>query len=211
MDNMKTQLDADIQALTADYVEYQKQQYERTQQQGASLLTKYAKDGEWEKFISYALLHWEVLPIAFSFYDDIPDDMKYEFCTGAYTHHGDSVPGVRKAVRNALKYGRPKLPEDIVSADEVVVFRAGEEPIEKAKYRISWTTDINVALFFLNRGRLIGRHASHLYTGKIKPEKIIAYTDDRKEREIMQYRNVYAIQEITGQHMESLAERKVKQ
>ena len=77
---------------------------------------------------------------------------------------------------------------------EITVYRAGEEPIEKAKYRISWTTDINTALFFLND--YIERHAAHLYTGKIKPGKIIAYTNDRDESEVLQYGSVYDIQEL---------------
>ena len=78
------------------------------------------------------------------------------------------------------------------------VYRAGEEPIDKAKFRISWTLSEAVALFFLNEyGK---RHASHLYRGKIRREKVIAYTNTRNEEEIMQYRNVFDIEDITGNY-----------
>ena len=150
--------------------------------------------GKWEQFIELALCRYEIMPLAFSYYAEVPDGMKYNFCTEAYIHHGDSLPAVRKAVREALKYGKPALPDELAGQEEITVYRAGEEPIEKAKYRISWTASKETALFFLNDWS--GRHAAHLYTGKIKPEKIIAYTNAREEKEIMQYRSVYGIQEI---------------
>lgn len=158
-------------------------------------LLELANAGKWKEFVEFALARYETLPDAFMFYDKLPDNLKYYFCTEAYTHHGDSLPIVRKAVRSALKYGKPKLPKKLATADEITVYRAGEEPINLARYRISWTTDKKVALFFLNEYN--GRHASHLYRGKIKPEKIICYTNDRKEKEIMQYNNVYDLEEIT--------------
>lgn len=191
----------DMDALNAgkiDFVEFQRRQYVRTRNELESRLLEHRQKGEWKDFVKMALSRYEVMPLAFSFYDEVPDSMKYKFCTEAYTHHGDSIPAVRKAVRAALKYGKPILPEDMARQEVITVYRAGEEPIEKAKYRISWTTDINTALFFLNT--YTHRHAEHLYTGKIKPDRIIAYTNDRKESEIMQYGNVYDIQEA---HMET--------
>lgn len=190
-------MNADTEALNAgeiDFAEWHRRQYMRQRKRLEPLLMEHRQRGEWDKFTSMALACYEVMPLAFSFYDEVPDSMKYSFCTEAYTHHGDSIPAVRKAVRGALKYGKPTLPENIAGQEEITVYRAGEEPIEKAKYRISWTTDIDTALFFLND--YIGRHAAHLYTGKIKPEKIIAYTNDRNESEIMQYGSVYDIQEL---------------
>lgn len=159
-------------------------------------LLKYRGKSDWQGFIDFALTHRKYLAWAFSFFEEIPDNLKYDFCVDAYTSHGDSVPVVRKAVRNALKYGKPDLPEEFKNAEYIVVYRAGEEPINKAKYRISWTTDKAIALFFLNTYAL--RHATHLYRGKIKPCHVIAYTQDRNESEIMQYNHVYDIEEITA-------------
>ncbi len=196
--DMSESLQKDAEALNAgeiDYIEFQRRQYIRRQEYLTPKLLEHYHRGEWQEFINMTLSCYEVMPIAFKFYNMVPDSMKYSFCTEAYTHHGDSIPAVRKAVRSALKYGRPELPEELKNAQEITVYRAGEELPEKAKYRISWTTDKSVAEFFLNT--YIGRHATHLYKGKIKPEHIICYTNDREENEIMQYGHVYSIEDIT--------------
>lgn len=159
-------------------------------------LLKLRDERKWQDFVDFALFHPECLWFAFNFYNEVPDELKYEFAIHAYSHHGDSIPKVRKAVRSALKYGKPIFPPEIQNAEEITVYRAGEEPIQKAKYRISWTTDINTALFFLNTYNM--RHAQHLYQAKIKPCKVIAYYNDRDESEIMQYGNVYDIVDITA-------------
>ena len=165
------------------------------QRQCVPLLSKYMEQGEWQNFIDLALTHWEVMAIAFQFYSEVPDSLKYQFAIDAYINHGDSIPAVRKAVRNAWKYGKAVLPPEIANEQAITIYRAGEEPIEKAKYRISWTADYKIAEFFLTE--YIGRHATHLYSGKIKTADIIAYCDEREEREIMQYGKVFDIVEIT--------------
>lgn len=161
----------------------------------APQLMEHRSKGEWEKFISLALSIWELMPTAFNYYDEVPDSMKYEFAIRAYIHHGDRIPAVRKAVRSARRYGQPALPDELKSRDTITIYRAGEEPIEKAPYRISWTTEIAIAFFFLSE--YIGKHATHLYKGVIRTKDIIAYTDDRNEREVMQYRKVYDLEDIT--------------
>ena len=40
-------------------------------------------------------------------------------------------------------------------------------------------------------------HANYLYQAQIKTADIIAYVDDREEREVLQYRKVFDIQDIT--------------
>ena len=190
----------DMKALSAGKINLKKFQqniYKRNQEAYTSTLMEYRRRGEWENFIDITLAVCEVMPIAFQYYAEVPDNLKYNFAIDAYMQHGDSVPAVRKAVRGARRYGKPCLPPDMATLDEITVYRAGEEPIDKSKYRISWTTDKDVALFFLND--YIGRHASHLYRAKIKPEKVIAYTNDRNEKEIMQYNGVYDIEDITEQ------------
>ena len=41
------------------------------------------------------------------------------------------------------------------------------------------------------------RHASYVYKGKIRTADIIAYTNERKEQEVMQYNSVFAVEDIT--------------
>lgn len=139
-----------------------------------SLLLDAKASENWEEFITIALTRYEVMAEAFSYYEQIPDNLKYDFAISSYMHHGDRIPAVRKAVRNARKYGAPVLPPDIASKEVITIYRAGEEDITKCKYRISWSTDKDTALFFLNTYG--GRHANYLYKGHIKPADIIAYT-----------------------------------
>lgn len=198
LEEQKAILQADIDDLNAGRItfkEMQQRQYERNKALFTPRLMEYRQRGQWQDFIDLALSVFEVMPLAFSLYDEVPDSMKYQFAIDAYIHHGDSIPAVRKAVRTAGKYGKATLPPEIESEQEITIYRAGEEPIEKAKYRISWTTDYDVADFFLNKYK--GRHATHLYCGKIKTPDIIAYCDARNEKEIMQYGKVFDIEEIT--------------
>ena len=37
----------------------------------------------------------------------------------------------------------------------------------------------------------------HIYQAKIKKDKVLAYTDNRNEKEVIQYRNVFDIVDIT--------------
>lgn len=178
-----------------NFAEFQRRAYMRQKARFMPQLLEYRAAGKWDEFISTALSVFEVMPEAFMFYDEIPDDLKYDFAISAYQHHGDSIPAVRKAVRGAAKYGKADLPAELQAKEVITVYRAGEEDITKCKYRISWTTDRSVAEFFLNT--YIGRHASYLYTAQIRPGDVIAYTDDRNEKEILQYRKVFNIQDIT--------------
>jgi len=181
-------------SMVEEYIREEKRRYRAAQEYWEPILLEHFYNEDWEMFMHIGLTVYQVMPIAFALYDYIPNEYKYDFCTKAYTHHGDSIPAVRKAVRGALKYGKPKLPQEMADAEYITVYRAGEEPIEKAKYRISWSASKEVAEFFLNT--YLGKHAKHLYKGKIKPNKIIAYTNDRSEQEIMQYANVYDIEEM---------------
>lgn len=158
-------------------------------------LMRYRAAGEWQKFIDRALTVYEVMPEAFKHFDEVPDSMKYDFAISAYIHHGDSIPAVRRAVRSCRRYGAPKLPADLRDKEQITVYRAGEEPRGKAAYRLSWTTDRRIAEFFLNE--YVHRHANYLYQAQIKTADIIAYVDDREEREVLQYRKVFDIQDIT--------------
>lgn len=137
------------------------------------------------------------LPLAFaSYYEFIPDEHRYRFLMDLYAHGGDRVPAIRKEVRTASKYGSPVLPEELDGIDTITVYRAGDEDINKAKYRLSWTFDREKAEWFMIYSGLRKASGMHLYKGEIKREKIIGYVDSREEKEIIQYRNVRNIQEI---------------
>lgn len=158
-------------------------------------IAEYALDGEWEKFSNSVQAMYETMPEAFAyFYDDMPEEYRRDFVIGCYIHHGDSVEECREAVTLLRGSGRDDLPEEYRDMEEITVYRAGEEPIDEAEEYLSWTLDEKVAHFFMYEYG--ARHANHLYRAHIKPSDVIAYTDDRGEREVIQYLSVYDIEEI---------------
>ena len=101
-------------------------------------------------------------------------------------------------MRQARKYApiEKRIPAEMIGLPEIEVYRAGEESLDKAAYRISWTTSIDVARWFYDRAVTFQWPQRHIYKGIFKPEKIIWYTDGRKEKEVMQYNGVRNIVEI---------------
>ena len=157
------------------------------------------KNKDWEKVEGIIVLNPEIMAYGLEkAYEHLPDEYKFTIPTECYTHHGDSIPTVRKYVRAAAKYmpAHKRMPAEVLSMPEIQMYRAGEENISKARYRISWTTNFEIAKWFGERAVAFGLPPRHLYAAKIKPEKIIWYTDDRNEKEVMQYNSVTDIFEI---------------
>lgn len=168
--------------------------YEYRKMKLLSNLFKYKKEKDWQRFCDLVLCNPIMIPYAMIVYDEMPTEYRRDFIVGCYIHHGNSCPTVRKAVRQLPKNGINELPEDLRCAEYITVYRAGEEPLSKAQYRLSWTTSKEKALFFIND--YIGSHANYLYEAKIRPCDVIAYTDDREEKEVLQYRKVYDVRMI---------------
>lgn len=157
------------------------------------------KSEDWKMVESLIVLNPEIMAYGLeTAYALLPDEYKFTIPLQCYTHHGDSIPTVRKYVRCAAKYmpAHKRMPSEFLTVPEIQIYRAGEEDIKKARYRISWTIDFEVAKWFAERAVALGRPPRHLYSAKIKPEKIIWYTDDRDEKEVMQYNSITDIVEI---------------
>lgn len=158
------------------------------------MIAEYALNGEWEDFSDTVQARYETMPEAFTyFYDDMPEEYRRDFVIGCYIHHGDSVEECREAVTCLRGSGRDDLPEEYRDLEELTVYRAGEEPIDEAEEYLSWTLDEKVARWFQCR---IPSQYRHLYRAHIRPSDVIAYTDDREEREVIQYMGVYDVEEI---------------
>ena len=156
-------------------------------------IVELAESGKWEAFCTEVMLKYEVMPKAFRiYYNDIPSSMRRSFALGCYSNHGDSVPGCRKAVRELERNGINELPPEYANQTFITVYRAGEEPINKAKFRLSWTLSYEVAKTF--RYELRSRHANDIFRAKIRPCDVIAYLDDRNEQEVIQYRKVFDVE-----------------
>lgn len=153
-------------------------------------------NGEWEKLSNSIVFSPELYEESFArFYNCLPDDLQRKTAIEAYMQHGDSFNAVCKAV-TALA-GRPthglyELPEELSKQEVIRVYRAGVESIDKASDCMSWTTDLAVAQWFQTRNN-VRDWESTIYTGLIRTKDIIAYTDDRKEKEVIQYKAVYDI------------------
>lgn len=155
---------------------------------------------DWDGIISMYSFHRELRIAVFETYFYLmPDEYKYKFVICAYAYGGDESGVVRKEMRRAERYGTPKWPAELASQDVLTVYRAGTESIERAKYSISWTVDLDRALWFHKYNQLRRKGESRIYKAKIRKKDAKAYTDCRSEQEVMQYRKVYDIEDITEQ------------
>ncbi len=153
----------------------------------------------WERVSSLIVLNPNIMAEGLELvYRRLPDEYRYSIPTQCYTHNGDRMPIIRKYVRQARKYApiEKRIPAEMIGLPEIEIYRAGEEPLDKTAYRISWTTSLDVAKWFYDRAEARHQPQRHIYKGIIKPEKIICYTNDRQEQEVMQYNSVKNIVEI---------------
>lgn len=163
------------------------------------LLNQAVKNGDWEKVSSLIILNPDIMEDGLRrVYPLLPDEYKFSISTECQTHNGDRMPGVRKYVRQARKYApiEKRIPAEMIGLQEIEIYRAGVEPLDKAAYRISWTTSLDVAKWFYDRAATFRWQKRHIYKGVIKPEKIIWYTDGRQEKEVMQYNGVRNVVEL---------------
>ena len=104
--------------------------------------------GKWSAMSAYMSCYSEWMAVTFeAYYDSVPDNERYKFLIDLYSDGGDRIGSIRKAMRTARKYGSPVLPPDL--GDIITVYRAGDESINKAPYRLSWTTDLEKAKWFM--------------------------------------------------------------
>ena len=154
---------------------------------------------DWEEVSGLLELNPDIMAEGFALvYRRLPNKYKHSIPVQCYTHNGDHMPIVRKYVRQARKYVpiEKRIPAEMICLPEIEVYRAGAEPLDKAAYRISWTTSFDVAKWFYDRAVARRQPQRHIYKGVIKPEKIIWYTDGRQEKEVMQYNSVRNIVEL---------------
>ena len=132
------------------------------------------------------------------FFNKIPDNQKYAAVLNVYTMVAEDD---NRRVVKYLKSVKPFMPDSMKAtvgalADSngiITVYRGGRESKDAARC-ISWTTSNDIAEFFAKRYlALNGGGQAVIYTGTIKPQDVIAYTDDRQEKEIVQYCGVKSI------------------
>ncbi len=158
--------------------------------------------GDWDKVEDIAAYNVEMGSLIIRMYEDkLPLEVMCRIALCHYTDKGDFSPTIRKYVRKARiirpNNWRDMLPSSIRERESFVVYRGGGEEINKAAYSLSWTLSQEMAEWFMKRHMLTNPAPQHLYRGIISADKVIAYINDRKEFEIVQYRGVKKIEEIS--------------
>lgn len=141
---------------------------------------------------------WRMANVLFVLLDSFHDQsILFRCIIDTYVCDGYNFP---KSVMMHAKKIAPQIPAserlmELPDGDPVTVYRATKDPIDKARNGISWTTNKNVAIWFAYRFAKF-REPLHVYSGAIKRDKIIAYTNDRNEFEVIQHRNVKVTDEL---------------
>lgn len=123
----------------------------------------------------------------------------FDLIIGVYTNDGYNFP---KNIMQKAKRIAKNIPEDhrlkgLPPGDVITVWRGADTPFSdmfapELRKAISWTADRDCAVWFANRissSYEPGRKGA-VWEAEIKRDKIIAYTDDRSESEVLQHMNI---------------------
>lgn len=127
-------------------------------------------------------------------------DIIYRLIIDVYIHDGYHFP--RGLIVRAKRLSKA-IPESerlpgLFEGNVLTVYRATITPPEcphTIKYEPSWTISKEIAIWFAYHASFFDDNRPlNIYTAQISREKIIAYSDDRHEKEVIQHGNVRNIQ-----------------
>ena len=161
------------------------------------------RNQDWEAVDQVACYDDEMGNYMLAMYEErLPLEVKCRIALYHYSNRGDFYPSVRKYVRKAgiirPENWREELPSSVRDLDTFTVYRGGSEDVKKAACSMSWTLSQETAEWFMKRHELTHPGQQHLYKGTIVADKVIAYMGGRKEYEIVQYRGVRNIEEVSA-------------
>ena len=156
-------------------------------------IQKCRETGDWTALAINFERH-ELLFMLSVFFDQIPDSQKYEIVMDVYTYL-EAARGMSKFLK-AIKPLTPAgmldpIQDRIDHGGNIRVYRGGVL-VKNPALSPSWTLSRDRAEWFAKRYLFMGD--SVLYAGVIQARDVIAYTDERGEAEIVQYRSVKNIQ-----------------
>ena len=122
----------------------------------------------------------------------------YDLIISVYTDNGYNFP---KRLIQIAKHTSKRVPDEhrlvgLPDGDPITVYRgtsvANPDCANVMKAAVSWTTDLSTAVWFANRisNPNTGNGKGAVWQATIPRNKIIAYTQDRNESEIIQHMNV---------------------
>ena len=161
-----------------------------------------AHDQDWDTFERSSFYDARMMEdLLYVCEDFMPLDAKCRFALEHYDNHGDHSPIIRKYVRRARiirpENWRDALPESVRDLDTFTIYRGSNSDISRAPLSLSWSLSYDVAEWFARRNNFLYQLPVHVYQATIKADKIIAYLNYRNEFEVLQYRNIKDVQEIT--------------
>jgi len=121
----------------------------------------------------------------FKYFNSIPDEQKYElffnaWCRLEYGFHYIT----EEFIKELMLYPRPPINiPGYEGQNELVVYRGMGSESNHVKQALSWTTEIDKAMWFAKRWCSYG--AAKVYQAKIDISNIVGYIDDREESEVI--------------------------
>jgi len=127
----------------------------------------------------------------------LDDTHKYQLALAAYHVGNFASPSLFENVKHARLWGSPELPPEWNEL-EIIVYRAGPEPIDEAKYHFSWSLSLEFVEHFREwKSSSIDGKSRHIFQAKIRCKDIIGIMSYLGSKEIVQYNSVYDVQMIS--------------
>jgi hypothetical protein len=157
----------------------------------------YVKSGNFDalfsRFGNFSFYGYTATNMLDFFYDCIPDKQKYNIVIDVYTNAKCATKRFSKYIKDIKKYRPINYVKSIKQfADEkgnITVYRGGTDTSAPPNKGISWSIERSIAEFFAYRFQCLGIKG-YVYSGEINIKDVIAYTNDREEYEILQYKSV---------------------
>ena len=145
-------------------------------------------------------------------YDLFEDDrILFNLIKRVYVHHGYGFP--KKPIMR-MKKASKSIPESerlagLPDGDPVTIYRSTVwwHDAGMVKNEISWTPEKNIAIWFASRFKDVeSKPKCCLWKAEIDRDKIIAYTNDRNEYEVIQHGNVKNLEKLPDPTDEEIKE-----
>lgn len=138
---------------------------------------------------------WNQQTVLSDFWDQFTDpSIQFQMFIDVYINDGYHFP--RKLIVKAKRLSK-SISESVrlfglPDGNPVTIYRATKTQGIRVRLEPSWTTDKNTAILFSQRAKLMhgSKNALPIYTGTIERSKIIAFTNDRDEYEVIQHGGV---------------------
>lgn len=164
---------------------------------GCFWLAVFRTDQNWSSFIELSLWKEDYADYALRFYKEVPEELRADWIMKCYMIYGENLHSMHRAIQEVRRYKSPRLPKAWKDEMYIPVYRVGPEEIDRAKYGLSWTTDQEAVFRLYTESE--NQEGLHVWKGYIRPRSIIAYMTISGRPEVVQFKKVKGITEITDE------------